>query len=120
MAGRNVSLVEFAPQILTPFDEDMAQILHKEMVDQGVELIVGDGLAEITPNLIKLNSGKEVAADIVVLAIGVRPETNLTTEAGLEIGETGAIKVNQNYQTSDPNIYAVGDAIEVYLIIVKR
>ncbi|MEK3765490.1 MULTISPECIES: FAD-dependent oxidoreductase [unclassified Solibacillus] len=120
LAGRNVSLVEFAPQILTPFDDDMAQILHKEMVDQGVELIVGDGLAEITPNLIKLNSGKEVAADIVVLAIGVRPETTLATEAGLEIGETGAIKVNQNYQTSDPDIYAVGDAIEVYHRLMNK
>lgn len=120
LAGRNVSLVEFAPQILTPFDEDMAQILHKEMVDQGVELIVGDGLAEIMPNLIKLNSGKEITADIVVLAIGVRPETTLATEAGLEIGETGAIKVNQNYQTSDPNIYAVGDAIEVYHRLMNK
>ena len=114
LAGRNVSLIEFAPQILTPFDEDMVQILHKEMVDQGVELIVGDGLANITPITIGLNSGTEINADIVVLAIGVRPETMLAEKAGLTIGETGAIHVNQNYQTNDPNIYAVGDAIEVY------
>lgn len=114
LAGRNVSLVEFAPQILTPFDEDMAQILHKEMADHGVELIVGDGLATITLERITLNSGKELKADIVVLAIGVRPETTLALEAGLDIGETGAIKVNQNYQTKHPDIYAVGDAIEVY------
>lgn len=120
LAGRAVSLVEFAPQILMPFDEDMVQILHKELVDQGVDLIVGDGLAEITTSSIKLNSGKEINADIVVLAIGVRPETSLAVEAGLEIGETGAIKVNQNYQTNDASIYAVGDAIEVYHRIMNK
>ncbi|WP_342576160.1 FAD-dependent oxidoreductase [Solibacillus sp. FSL K6-1781] len=120
LAGRSVSLVEFAPQILTPFDDDMVQILHKEMVDHGVELIVGDGLAKITPSTITLNSGKEVAAEIVVLAIGVRPETSLAAEAGLELGETGAIKVNQNYQTNDPDIYAVGDAIEVYHRLMNK
>ncbi|MFL0584833.1 FAD-dependent oxidoreductase [Solibacillus silvestris] len=120
LAGRSVSIVEFAPQILTPFDDDMAQILHKEMVDHGVDLILGDGLAKITPSTIMLNSGKEVAADIVVLAIGVQPETSLAAEAGLELGETGAIKVNQNYQTNDPNIYAVGDAIEVYHRLMNK
>lgn len=114
LAEKNVSLVEFAPQILTPFDEDMVQILHKELVDHGVNLIVNDGLAKITSAAIMLQSGKEIQADIVVLAIGVRPETTLAKEAGLEIGETGAIKVNQNYQTTDPHIFAIGDAIEVY------
>ena len=114
LAGRGVSLVEFAPQILTPFDEDMVQILHKEMTDHGVELVVNDGLAKITETSIVLNSGKEIQADIVVLAIGVRPETALAKDAGLDIGETGAIKVNQFYQTNDRHIYAVGDAIEVY------
>ena len=114
LAERNVSLVEFAPQILTPFDDDMVQILHKEMMDKGVELVVNDGLAKISDTSITLNSGKELAADVVVLAIGVRPETKLAVEAGLEIGETGAIKVNANYQTSDASIYAVGDAIEVF------
>ncbi|MFF5995600.1 FAD-dependent oxidoreductase [Lysinibacillus sp. KU-BSD001] len=120
LAGRGVTLVEFAPQILTPFDDDVVQILHKEMVDHGVELIVNDGLAKITETSITLNSGKEVKADIVVLAIGVRPETTLASEAGLAIGETGAIKVNQFYQTSDRHIYAVGDAIEVYHRIMHK
>ncbi|MGM9945403.1 MAG: FAD-dependent oxidoreductase [Lysinibacillus sp.] len=114
LAGRGVSLVEFAPQILMPFDEDMVQILHKEVTDHGVELVVNDGLAKITETSIVLNSGKEIQADIVVLAIGVRPETSLAKDAGLEIGETGAIKVNQFYRTNDRHIYAVGDAIEVY------
>ena len=114
LAGRGVSLVEFAPQILMPFDEDMVQILHKKVTDHGVELVVNDGLAKITETSIVLNSGKEIQADIVVLAIGVRPETSLAKDAGLDIGETGAIKVNQFYQTNDRHIYAVGDAIEVY------
>ena len=120
LAGRNVSLVEFAPQILTPFDEDMVQILHKEMTDHGVDLVVGDGLASINEQAITLNSGKVIDADIVVLAIGVRPETSLAVDANLEIGETGAIAVNQNYQTSDSNIYAVGDAIEVYHRLMNK
>ena len=114
LAERNVSLVEYAPQILMPFDYDMAQILHKEMMDKGIELIVGDGLAKVEEASIQLNSGKVVDADVVVLAIGVRPETSLAKDADLEIGELGGIKVNANYQTSDPAIYAVGDAIEVF------
>ncbi|WP_107941767.1 FAD-dependent oxidoreductase [Metasolibacillus fluoroglycofenilyticus] len=114
LAGHHVALVEFAPQIMTPFDEDMAQIMHKEMTDKGVELIVGDGLATIAEQHITLNSGKRLAVDVVVLAIGVRPETALATEAGLALGELGGIKVNAHYATNDPAIYAVGDAIEVY------
>ncbi|MFF5995777.1 FAD-dependent oxidoreductase [Lysinibacillus sp. KU-BSD001] len=114
LAGRNVTLVQSAPQILRPFDFDMAQILQKEMMDKGVQVIVGNGLASITAEEVTLVSGKKVKADIVVLAIGVRPETTLAEEAGLEIGTSGGIKVDQNYVTSDPHIYAVGDVIEVY------
>lgn len=114
LAGFNVSLVEFGNQIMMPFDYDMAQILHKEMVDKGVNLIVNDGLSAVGEDYVELNSGKRVQAQAVVLAIGVRPETTLAKEAGLEIGELGGIKVNHNYQTSDPAIYAVGDVIEVF------
>lgn len=114
LANYEVSLVEFADQLMMPFDYDMAQILHKEMMDKGVNIIVNDGLAKITDQSVELNSGNQVKADVVVLAIGVRPETTLAAEAGLEIGELGGIKVNANYVTSDPSIYAVGDAIEVY------
>ncbi|SET48477.1 NADPH-dependent 2,4-dienoyl-CoA reductase, sulfur reductase [Oceanobacillus limi] len=114
LANYNVSLVEFANQIMTPFDYDMAQILHKEMVDHGVNLVVNDGLARIGNGFIETQSGKTIDAQAVVLAIGVRPETKLAEEAGLAIGETGAIKVDGNYLTNDPDIYAVGDAIEVY------
>lgn len=114
LAEKNVTLIEHAPQIMAPFDEDMVQILHKEMMDKGVNLIVNDGFSKITEQYVELNSGKQVNAQAVVLAIGVKPETTLAKEAGLEIGELGGIKVNGNYQTSDPSIYAVGDAIEVF------
>ena len=113
-AGKQVTLVEAADQVMAPFDYDMVQMLHKEIVDNGVELIVSDGLKAIEEGKITLNSGREIEAGAVVLAIGVAPETGLAKAAGLEIGATGGIKVNQHYQTSDPSIYAVGDAIEVY------
>ncbi|OXS72270.1 pyridine nucleotide-disulfide oxidoreductase [Lysinibacillus sp. KCTC 33748] len=114
LAGFNVSLVEFSQQIMTPFDYDMAQILHKEMMDKGINIIVNDGLAKVTADYVELNSGKQLKAQAVVLAIGVRPETSLAKEAGLAIGELGGIQVDANYTTSDPSIYAVGDAIEVF------
>ena len=113
-AGKNVCVVEAAAQVMSPFDFDMVQILQKELIDHGVSLYVGDGVAAITPDKVVLASGKELAADAVVLAIGVCPETALAEGAGLELGETGAIKVTADYRTSDPHIYAVGDAIEVY------
>lgn len=120
LAGYHVSLIEFANQMMTPFDYDMVQILHKEMVDNGINLIVNDGLAKIEENYIVTNSGKKIDAETVVLAIGVKPEITLAKDAGLEIGETGAIKVDANYVTSDRDIYAVGDAIEVYHKILHK
>lgn len=114
LADYHVSLVEFAEQVMAPYDYDMAQILHKEMVDHGIDLILNDGLERIDDGYISTQSGKEIKAEAVVLAIGVRPEVTLAEEAGLAIGEAGAIKVSHNYVTSDQDIYAVGDAIEVY------
>ncbi|MDD2579260.1 MAG: pyridine nucleotide-disulfide oxidoreductase [Clostridia bacterium] len=114
LAGLNVSLVEALNQVMSPFDYDMAQILHKEMVDQGVNLILSDALKTIKSDCVLLQSGKEIPAQAVIMAIGVSPETTLAKDAGLEIGKTGGIKVNQHYQTNDPDVYAVGDAIEVY------
>lgn len=113
-AGYNVTLVEAMPQIMKPFDYDMVQILHKELYDNGVNLIVGDKVSSFDKNTVILESGKTVEAEVVVMAIGVAPEIKLAKEAGLDIGETGAIKVDQNYRTKDKDIYAVGDAIEVY------
>ena len=117
---RNVALIEAMPQIMTPFDFDMAQILHKEMMDHGVTLVLKDGVKRIGESEVELASGRTVKAEAVVLAIGVRPETELAKTAGLEIGETGGILVNHNYQTNDPSIYAVGDAIEVLHRITRK
>lgn len=113
-AGYKVTLVEAAPQVMRNLDEDMVQILHKEIYDKGINLIVGDKVVDFAGNNITLESGKVVKSDAVVMAIGVKPETRLAKECGLAIGETGCIKVDQNYRTEDKDIYAVGDAIEVF------
>ncbi|WP_333646709.1 FAD-dependent oxidoreductase [Lacrimispora sp.] len=113
-AGFSITLVEAASQILRPFDDDMVQILHKTLMDHDINLILGDKVESFEENKVILASGKEIETGAVVMAIGVSPETQLAKEAGLEIGETGAIKVNRHYQTSDPSIYAVGDAVEIY------
>lgn len=120
LAGKEVTLVEAADQILMPFDYDMVQILHKEAVDHGIQLILGDAVFKIDTEKVSLSSGTEIKAGTVVMAIGVLPETSLAKKAGLDIGETGGIKVNHNYQTSDPDIYAVGDAVEVYHRLTRR
>lgn len=120
LAGKNVSLIEALDQIMSPFDYDMAQILHKELYDKGVNLILNDSVQEIGEGYVELESNKKVDAEAVVMAIGVCPETQLAKDAGLEIGETGGIKVDHNYLTNDKDIYAVGDAIEVYCSITRN
>lgn len=119
MVDKNVTLVEAQNQIMTPFDYDMAQILHKEMLDNGVELILSDAVKKIASDYVELESGKKINAKMVIMSIGVAPETLLAKESGLEIGKTGGIKVDHNYLTNDKDIYAVGDAIEVYHRITK-
>ncbi len=114
MAGYDVTLVQSPPQILNQLDYDMVQILHKEIIDHGVELIVGDRVIAFDTNKAILKSGKEIDSEVFIMSIGITPETGLAIDANLEIGKTGAIKVDSNYKTSDPDIYAVGDAIEVY------
>ena len=113
-AGHDVTLVEAMPQILRILDYDMVQILHKELYDQGINLIVDDKVSAFDKNSVILESGKKIEADLVILAIGVQPETDLAKQAGLDLGKTGAMKVDQNFKTNDDDIYAVGDVIEVY------
>lgn len=111
--GLDVSVVDMAPQVMTFLDTDMVGQVHTEIKKHKVNLSLGDGLSKITDKGIELSSGKEIEADLIILAIGVKPDVKLAKEAGLELGKTGAIKVNEYLQTSDPSIYAVGDAIEV-------
>ena len=113
-AGYEVTLIEAADQILKIFDYDMVQRLQKEMYDKGVELIVGDKVERFKKNCVVLESGKVIISEVVVLAIGVAPDTGLAVKAGIEFGKTGAVKTDNNYMTNDRDIYAVGDMIEVY------
>lgn len=119
-SGKNVSLVEAMDQIMAPFDYDFVQTLHKELYDNGVNLIVSDSVKEIHEDKVVLASGKEIKATAVVMAVGVTPDIQMAVESGIETGVTGAIKVDHNYRTNLPDVYAVGDAIEVFNSITKK
>jgi NADPH-dependent 2,4-dienoyl-CoA reductase/sulfur reductase-like enzyme/rhodanese-related sulfurtransferase len=108
-----VTVVEALPQVMTPLDPEMAAWLHAELRAHGVALHLNDPVAAFEPGAVILKSGARLPADSVILALGVKPETKLAKDAGLEIGERGGIRVNDHLQTSDPAIWAVGDAIEV-------
>ena len=111
-AGYNVSLIEAQDQVLSPMDYDMVQIINREIKVNGVDLILNNSVQAIKPDGVTLTSGRTIKAQAVVMAIGVTPENTLAKQAGLELGLGGSIKVNHHYQTSNPHIYAVGDAIE--------
>lgn len=118
--GFNVTLIEALPQILKPFDYDMVQIFHKEMMDKGVDLVLGDKVSSFENNKVILESGKAIDTEAVVMAIGVAPDVELATNAGLLLGETGAIRVDEDYRTNDEDIYAVGDAVEVFNPLAEK
>lgn len=115
--GLAVSLVEKMPQLLGQFDEDMASFLHAQVKSQGVRLLLGravEGFEEAPDGLcVRLDGGETLAADAAILAIGVLPESKLAKDAGLSLGQKESIAVNEHMQTSDADIYAVGDAVEV-------
>lgn len=115
-SGIFVTIVEMADQVMTPLDYEMAAEVHQHLKVKGVEFYLKDGVSAFQDShqsiSMKLNSGRSLDADMVILSIGVRPDSALAREAGLEIGQTRGIKVDQYLRTSDPNIYAVGDAIE--------
>ncbi|TDT72484.1 NADPH-dependent 2,4-dienoyl-CoA reductase/sulfur reductase-like enzyme [Hypnocyclicus thermotrophus] len=122
--GLKVSIIEKANQILTPMDFDIAAQLHLHLKEQEVELYLNNGVTEFRKNgdktTVVLENGDFIDTDIVILSIGVRPEVKLVKEANLEIGETGGIKVNEYMQTSNKDIYAVGDAIEVNCFVSNK
>ncbi|EFJ52848.1 hypothetical protein VOLCADRAFT_86222 [Volvox carteri f. nagariensis] len=119
--GLKCSLVEMLPQVMPPYDPEVVEPVHDRLRAAGVELHLGDGVSgfEAGPAgsaallAVKTQSGKTHAADLVVLAIGVRPETTLARQAGLELGSRGGIKVDERMRTSDSAIFAVGDVAEV-------
>ena len=115
--GMEVSIVELLPQLMSPFDRDMVSFIHAEARAQGIKLHLKSGVAGFVPR----ESGLEVLmkdapslfADMVIMAVGVTPDTSLAKSAGLELGMRGSIVVNERMETSDKNIYAVGDAVMV-------
>ena len=110
--GIKTALVEAMPQVLAPLDPEMASLVAKEMALQGVELHLADGVSTIDSATVTLTSGVVLQADLVILAIGVRPDTSLAKAADIKIGTRGGIEVDDFNRTSDPDIYAVGDAAE--------
>lgn len=115
-AGAEVSVVEMADQVMAPIDYSMAAIVHEHLQEKGVKLYLGQAVSGFEKKgdslTVNFKSGISVEADLVLLSIGVRAETRLASEAGLELGEMRGIKVNEFLQTSNSDIYAVGDAIE--------
>jgi len=116
--GLEVTLIEKLNQVMPPLDPEMALLVERYMVKHGVHLELNDGVAGFQQTAdgsleVLTSSGKRHPADIVILAIGVRPETVLAKMAGIEIGQRGGIRVDEHMRTSDPDIFAVGDAVEV-------
>lgn len=115
--GLAVSLAEAAPRILPPFDSDMALIVERELTKHGVALYLGDGVAGFSETAdditVTLQSGRQLPADMVILAIGVAPATGFLKDSGIALGKRGHIVVDSHMRTNQPEVYAVGDAVEV-------
>lgn len=115
--GLDVTIVQRPTQLMNPFDADMAALIHREVRAHGVRLALGhtvEGFAEANGGVqVLLKDEAPLQADMVILAIGVTPDSRLAADAGLELGLKGSIVVNDRMQTSDPDIYAVGDAVQV-------
>ncbi|MCR5078315.1 MAG: FAD-dependent oxidoreductase [Bacilli bacterium] len=122
-AGMKVSLIEALNQVMAPIDYELAQILHENIREHNVNLTLSDGVDSFVEKgdkvIVRLKSGKEIVADLVILSIGVRPNSLIAKEAGLVLNERGGIVVDDHMRTSDPSIYAVGDVIEVEDFVFK-
>lgn len=120
-AGLEVSIIEMQNQVMAPLDGEMANLLHENIRMNGVQLILGDGVKafgkEQGKNIIELNSGNKLETDLVLLSIGVKPNSQLAKAAGLDLNEKGGVKVDEHLQTSRADIYAVGDVIEVNQLV---
>ena len=114
--GAQVSIVELSNQVLTPMDFSMASLVHQHLMGKGINLYLEQEVTSFERSLrslkVNMRSGISLPADLVILSVGVKPETTLARTAGIELGTTGGIKVNELLQTSDESIYAIGDVIE--------
>ena len=111
-AGLEVSIVELADHLIAPLDADMAADVHRYIRSKGIKLFLNNGVTEITDKKVILQNGS-IEADMVIMSVGVRPETSLAKECGIALNSRGSIIVNSHMQTNYPDIYAVGDAVEV-------
>jgi len=122
-AGLDVTVVEMQDQVMAPVDYEMAQLVQNNMDMNNVKIDLGDGVSKFKSEngstTITLNSGKTITADLVILSIGVRPNSELAKNAGLTLNQRGGVVVDKYLKTSDPNIYAIGDVIEVEEYISK-
>lgn len=123
--GLGVTLLELAEQVMTPVDKEMANLLHEAMVQHGIDVRLQTGLRSVDaadgrPLTLQLSTDESLETELLVLAIGVKPETLLASQSGLELGSHGGIKVNGAMQTSDPDIYAVGDAVETPELVTGK
>jgi len=122
--GIKVTVVEFLPQILIFLDEEMAAVATRHMEEKGVTFLLSDKVTAIRQDTdggkVETAAGKTLAADLVILSVGIRPNTKLALKAGLAIGETGGIKVDAHMRTSDPDIYAAGDCIESLHLVTGK
>jgi NADPH-dependent 2,4-dienoyl-CoA reductase/sulfur reductase-like enzyme/rhodanese-related sulfurtransferase len=111
--GLNVNVVEMMPHVMAIMEAETAGFIENELLSYGVGIHTGAGVTQIMQHSVKLDNGKILDADMVLLSIGVRPTLQLAKEAGLEIGEAGGLLVNSHLQTSDPDIFAAGDMVEI-------
>jgi NADPH-dependent 2,4-dienoyl-CoA reductase/sulfur reductase-like enzyme/rhodanese-related sulfurtransferase len=111
--GLKVNVVEMMPHVMAIMEAETAGFIENEMLSYGVGIHTSAGVTEITPRTVKLDNGKTIDADMVLLSIGVRPTLQLAKDAGLELGEAGGLLVNSQLQTNDPDIYAAGDMVEI-------
>lgn len=120
--GIDVTIVEASSQVMAPLDIEMVSTIHEHLIDNGINLILDDGVNEFKNNgkIVVLNSGKEIETDLIILSIGVSPETSIAKDAGLKVNERGAIVVDEYMKTSDENIYALGDAVEILDFVNKK
>lgn len=120
--GVEVTLVHSRDQVMKPVDYEMASVLHTHLIEKGVKLILKDKPEKIEDkgSRVVLKSGKEIETDMIILSIGVTPESKIAKEAGIEVNEKGAIVVNSKMKTSNEDIYAVGDAIQVIDFVNKK
>ena len=118
-AGLKVAIVELADHLIAPLDFDMAADVHRYIKSKGVDLHLNNGVKAINGNTVILQNG-EITADMIILSVGVRPETAIAKECGIALNPRGSIVVNNKMQTNIPDIYAVGDAVEVKDFITKK